>query len=418
MGTVIGGALGVIVGLAYEYPAVHIITLFLILVWGNKCEAWSGSAALAKAFFGFSALLGSMWPVVTKGLVTGWVSYVSIISITAVPFLITGALTLFPFPALAINSSRVLVGKICNKLSIVSTAALRGFSAQDFVSLYSAEIKNVTVEIMDNIEVLETLHSYTLNEVILFPTAKDFPAKLHQFILFSKILLNKLKSLHDMLQNIVLNHTHDHFISSMYIHLGDYEADISIVLRLLYEEMNDVQVVIFPFNFCCWAWLKKILGIFETSEDPIKFKEYRHIRRTAQGKSYVWQDSEVMVNIRLGDVDIPLVHASSGEDDASSTDDISDARRRRMELLKDAVARMNESQKALLDSYASVRKKYVWKKAESLVQTYRDMGHFWEANQFGRHSFRQLSASAEPESPNSERIKKDRSKYHGCYTTN
>ena len=120
----VGSFMGALSGSCYNTKALHVATLFLCLLWINRCDLWDQRA---KVLGGISCLMGSLMPLLTEGHIVGFEAFVMLISLFNVPWLITGVTLIVPYPSLAVVTCGEKAVSVCKGMNKIFHALTQSF---------------------------------------------------------------------------------------------------------------------------------------------------------------------------------------------------------------------------------------------------------------------------------------------------
>lgn len=230
--TIVGGGIGILVGYSYEMKPLQLVLFFLASLWINKMPGWDRTSMVLGTL---AMILGSVWPNLTNGVVLARKSFVSILALQFIPYIITGFSLIFPKTGLATYAARVQAVIICRKLSLMASSTINAFKSYDYLDLHCAEFDQWLTDVRGELASLSQLKEYIKYEKMIFWNVADFPAALSIFIDIAELLIQELIGLQSMVKSIIYNHTQELFVELLTPTLVDMNEEIEIALTLVGE---------------------------------------------------------------------------------------------------------------------------------------------------------------------------------------
>jgi hypothetical protein len=203
-GSLIGMFLGVGIAYTYEYTAALLTLLFLSLVFINHTSLLDQTG---KVFGGLNLSLAALLPYISDGKLIGGQVIKVLLAVIFIPYLITCATLLIPIPVLAIEAAKSKAEYSCRELSAIAIVLVRGFVAQDFHDLYSADFDDLYRNAEESLVALNTFLDYARHECWLFPWLDPRVKALAEFHKLSTSLLYEYAGLRNMLKLVKNNYT-------------------------------------------------------------------------------------------------------------------------------------------------------------------------------------------------------------------
>jgi hypothetical protein len=230
--TIVGGGIGILVGYSYEMKPLQLVLFFLASLWINKMPGWDRTSMVLGTL---AMILGSVWPNLTNGVVLARKSFVSILALQFIPYIITGFSLIFPKTGLATYAARVQAVIICRKLSLMASSTINAFKSYDYLDLHCAEFDQWLTDVRGELASLSQLKEYIKYEKMIFWNVADFPAALSIFVDIAELLVQELIGLQSMVKSIIYNHTQELFVELLTPILVDMNEEMEIALTLVGE---------------------------------------------------------------------------------------------------------------------------------------------------------------------------------------
>ena len=244
--TVLCSPLGVVMGYTWEYKYLQLLCVFLGILIINKCESWT---PLAKVFGALCYMLGVLLPTVTGGDSTknSLQVCIQLILVTNVPILITGVSLLLPQPMLSLDKCQEVVASLCNKLSITTDSLVDAFLFPDQADLYSSMANQYMIEAGALLDSLRQLQSTLKKESFLFSSLRPINRKVASLIPLLSDMLDNLRALHEIGQDISPNRTQEMFVTLLQSPLQRFQEAMHVLL----EEVIVAEVC--AAQCCAWG---------------------------------------------------------------------------------------------------------------------------------------------------------------------
>ncbi|KAJ1413930.1 hypothetical protein B484DRAFT_401922 [Ochromonadaceae sp. CCMP2298] len=264
--SVVGAAIGVVVGFSYQTKPLFLVLFFFAMAWINRASKWDRTSMVLGSL---ALVLCALWPILTDGEYTGLRSFYSAIALINVPWLITGASLLFPFPALAIFSAKDQVLVVTRKMSLMLSALVRAFNEQDQADLFVAEYDELAVEMAEDFATLTQLTAHCSSEVILFPSARDLPPALCLLNETLRRIVCELDGLRDSVASIEHSRTQAKFSSLLRPVLADIAEETHLCATLVgdfFDTFRPIPGVIRRPLMWLWARLGGCCSCLKTHD--------------------------------------------------------------------------------------------------------------------------------------------------------